>query len=55
LTAPTWLSDAYVEYSLTPLGRTITKHLTGLIELVEDQMHEVRAARERYDAAGTTA
>ena len=45
----------YVEYSLTPLGRTIAARLTGLIELVEDQMHEVMAARERYDAAGTTA
>lgn len=42
----------YVEYSLTPLGRKITTRLTGLIELVEDQMHEVMAARERYDAAG---
>jgi DNA-binding HxlR family transcriptional regulator len=45
----------YVEYSLTPLGQTIAKRLTGLIELVEDQMHEVMAARERYDATGTTA
>jgi DNA-binding HxlR family transcriptional regulator len=45
----------YVEYSLTPLGRTIAKRLTGLIELVEYPMHEVMAARERYDAADTTA
>jgi DNA-binding HxlR family transcriptional regulator len=44
----------YVEYSLTPLGRKITRRLTGLIELVEDQMPEVMAARERYDAAGPT-
>jgi DNA-binding HxlR family transcriptional regulator len=41
----------YVEYSLTPLGQQITRRLTGLIELVEGQMHEVMAARERYDAA----
>jgi DNA-binding HxlR family transcriptional regulator len=45
----------YVEYSLTPLGQQIATRLTGLIEFVEDQMHEVLAARERYDAAGPTA
>lgn len=45
----------YVEYSLTPLGRKITERLTGLIELVEGQMHEVTAARERYDAADAKA
>jgi DNA-binding HxlR family transcriptional regulator len=49
------VNPPYVEYSLTPLGRTITKQLTGLIELVEGQMPEVLAARERYDAVATTA
>jgi DNA-binding HxlR family transcriptional regulator len=41
----------YVEYSLTPLGQKVAKHLTGLIDFVEGQMHEVLAARERYDGA----
>jgi DNA-binding HxlR family transcriptional regulator len=44
----------YVEYSLTPLGRQIAARLTGLIELVQGQMPQVLAARERYDAAATT-
>ncbi len=44
----------YVEYSLTPLGRSIATRLTGLIEFVEGQMDEVLAARERYDAADPT-
>jgi DNA-binding HxlR family transcriptional regulator len=44
----------YVEYSLTPLGQQVAARLTGLIGFVEDQMPEVLAARERYDAAGAT-
>jgi DNA-binding HxlR family transcriptional regulator len=43
----------YVEYSLTPLGREATERLKELIELVEERMREVMAARERYDAGGT--
>ena len=48
------VNPPYVEYSLTPLGQETATRLAGLIEFVESQMHEVLAARERYDAAGTT-
>jgi DNA-binding HxlR family transcriptional regulator len=39
-----------VDYTLTPLGREVAERLMGLIELVEDRMPQVVAARERYDA-----
>ena len=37
-----------VEYSLTPLGREVAERLLPLISWMEDRMHEVVAARERY-------
>ncbi|GHC49730.1 winged helix-turn-helix transcriptional regulator [Streptomyces cinnamoneus] len=39
-----------VDYRLTPLGRETADRLLGLIELLEERMPEVMAARERYDA-----
>ncbi|MDT0453568.1 winged helix-turn-helix transcriptional regulator [Streptomyces hesseae] len=39
-----------VDYRLTPLGRDVTGRLMGLIELLEERMPDVLAARERYDA-----
>ncbi|MEU1310433.1 helix-turn-helix domain-containing protein [Streptomyces cinnamoneus] len=39
-----------VDYRLTPLGRETAGRLLGLIELLEERMPEVLAARERYDA-----
>ncbi|MHA7959828.1 winged helix-turn-helix transcriptional regulator [Streptomyces sp. L500] len=38
-----------VDYRLTPLGRDVTGRLMGLIELLEERMPEVLAARQRYD------
>jgi DNA-binding HxlR family transcriptional regulator len=38
-----------VEYSLTPLGERVGAKLRELIDLVEEEMPAVRAARERYD------
>jgi DNA-binding HxlR family transcriptional regulator len=37
------------EYSLTFLGRRIADKLFDLVDLVEAEMGEVRAARARYD------
>ena len=45
----------YVEYSLTPLGQQVATRLTGLIELIEDHMPEILAARDRYGQAEPTA
>jgi DNA-binding HxlR family transcriptional regulator len=41
----------HVEYRLTPLGRETAARLLSLIELVEERMPEVLAARDRYDEA----
>jgi DNA-binding HxlR family transcriptional regulator len=38
-----------VEYSLTPLGRTLEKPMRALSEWAESHMPEVRAAQERFD------
>ena len=38
-----------VEYHLTPLGRQVADQLSGLIELVQDNMPAVRDAQTRYD------
>ncbi|MCT1356235.1 helix-turn-helix domain-containing protein [Gordonia sp. p3-SID1431] len=38
-----------VEYHLTPLGRQVADQLTGLIELVQDNMPAVRDAQADYD------
>jgi len=37
-----------VEYSLTPLGRTLVEALTVLRDWAEEHYHEVEAARRRY-------
>ncbi|MEU5212142.1 helix-turn-helix domain-containing protein [Streptomyces sp. NPDC020742] len=39
-----------VDYALTPLGLQVAGRLRSLIDLVEDRMPQVIAARERYDA-----
>ncbi|OZC58725.1 transcriptional regulator [Rhodococcus sp. 06-621-2] len=39
-----------VEYSLTPLGRSVADRLVGLIELVESNLPAVLDARARHDA-----
>ncbi|MFI8105090.1 winged helix-turn-helix transcriptional regulator [Streptomyces sp. NPDC086023] len=39
-----------VDYELTPLGRGVAERLMALIDLVEADMPQVIAARERYDA-----
>ncbi|HET9657528.1 MAG TPA: helix-turn-helix domain-containing protein [Kineosporiaceae bacterium] len=39
-----------VEYSLTPLGRTVAGKLAELIEILEAAVPEVLQAQERYDA-----
>jgi DNA-binding HxlR family transcriptional regulator len=39
-----------VEYSLTPLGRTLVEALTVLRDWADDHYHEVVAARRRYCA-----
>ncbi len=41
-----------VDYRLTPLGRAVAERLLSLIDLVEERMPEVMAAREAYDARG---
>ena len=38
-----------VEYSLTPLGERVASKLIDLIELVEGEMDQVRAAQATYD------
>jgi DNA-binding HxlR family transcriptional regulator len=40
-----------VEYSLTPLGTITTEKLTALVLHLEEQMQNILAAQERYDAA----
>lgn len=39
-----------VDYALTPLGNQVARQLRLLIDLVEDRMPQVLAAREHYDA-----
>lgn len=39
-----------VEYTLTPLGRTLLGPLTAVLAWTGDHLHELREARERYDA-----
>ncbi|MFI0784031.1 winged helix-turn-helix transcriptional regulator [Streptomyces lydicus] len=39
-----------VDYALTPLGLQVARQLRQLIDLVEDRMPQVLAAREHYDA-----
>lgn len=41
-----------VEYSLTPLGRTLSATLEALRDWAEGHIAEVRAAQQRYDRAG---
>jgi DNA-binding HxlR family transcriptional regulator len=40
-----------VEYSLTPLGRTLGEPLAAIRAWAEEHVEEVLAARERYEAA----
>nr|WP_296779378.1 helix-turn-helix domain-containing protein [Rhodococcus sp. (in: high G+C Gram-positive bacteria)] len=40
-----------VEYSLSPLGRTVATQLMGLIESVESNLPAVLEARKKYDAS----
>jgi DNA-binding HxlR family transcriptional regulator len=42
-----------VEYSLTPLGRTLSSTLDALRDWAERHIEEVRAAQRRYDRAST--
>jgi len=42
-----------VEYSLTPLGKTLTKPLAAIRAWAEEHIEEVLAARERYEARNT--
>ena len=37
-----------VEYSLTPLGRSLIEPLSGLLKWAEEHIQEVRQARENY-------
>ncbi|MEU4802058.1 helix-turn-helix domain-containing protein [Actinosynnema sp. NPDC023587] len=39
-----------VDYALTPLGVTLHVTLRGLVTWADEHEHEVRAAREAYDA-----
>ncbi|ORM33432.1 MULTISPECIES: winged helix-turn-helix transcriptional regulator [Williamsia] len=39
-----------VEYDLTPLGREVADRLVGLIEVVQSNMDDVYASRNRYDS-----
>ncbi|PYE17967.1 HxlR family transcriptional regulator [Williamsia limnetica] len=39
-----------VEYDLTPLGREVADRLVGLIEVVQSNMGDVYASRDRYDS-----
>ena len=38
-----------IEYSLTPLGRSLTAPLFALYEWMDERSDDVRAAREEYD------
>jgi DNA-binding HxlR family transcriptional regulator len=38
-----------VEYALTPLGQTLCTPLATIVRWAEENIHEVVAARERYD------
>lgn len=40
----------HVEYTLTPLGLTLTEPLAGICRWAMDHLAEVRAAREGFDA-----
>ena len=39
-----------VEYSLTPLGRSVAEKVVGLIELMQSNLPSVLAARAEHDA-----
>ena len=39
-----------VEYALTPVGERVAQRVRGLVELLEDAVPNVVAAREAYDA-----
>ncbi len=39
-----------VEYALTPVGERVARQVRGLVELLEESVPEVVAAREAYDA-----
>ena len=41
-----------VRYSLSPLGRSVLPPLAGLVSWAEDSYGAIRAARQRFDAAG---
>ncbi len=41
-----------VRYSLSPLGRSVLAPLAALVGWAEDSYGAIRAARERFDAAG---
>jgi DNA-binding HxlR family transcriptional regulator len=41
-----------VEYSLTPLGRSLTTPLLALCEWAEEHLHEVHEARASYETGG---
>jgi DNA-binding HxlR family transcriptional regulator len=41
-----------VEYELTTLGRSLIAPLDAISEWAESHVHEITAARERFDAAG---
>lgn len=40
-----------VEYSITPLGQTLTSTVAALARWAEDNMKEILAAQQRYDQA----
>ena len=40
-----------VQYSLSPLGRSVLPPLAGLVGWAEDSFAAIRQARERFDAA----
>lgn len=44
-----------VEYSLTPLGRTLRETIQSLSHWAETHMPAVKAAQQRYDAKGDPA
>jgi DNA-binding HxlR family transcriptional regulator len=39
-----------VEYALTPVGVRVAQQVRGLVELLEESVPEVVAARRAYDA-----
>jgi hypothetical protein len=43
-----------VDYTLTELGEAIAARLLDLIDLIQRQMPEVEAARNRYDTTQDT-